>query len=108
MKKFLLFFIIFASVFAFSGKTFAMGKKRVKELGAEAYVLGYKIMRGRLSDEGKGEMSQASNIIESRCNNLILKLSKHHRYSLIKECLEGAQAEAIIDIAQDKEIKAGF
>jgi hypothetical protein len=111
MKKIITGLFVFTICFLFTHTSFAMSQKRSKqnhsnliELGAKAYIIGYKIERKVLNQESGGEVS--TNTMTNRCSIAVKKFGDPSSLLFLEaKCLQGAEAQAMTSMAAQEAIK---
>ncbi len=111
MNKIIAGLFIFIICFSFVHPSFAMSHKKINqnhsnliELGAKAYVIGYKIEQKVLIQKAEGEIS--SNTMTNRCSIAVKKIGNHSSMLFLEaKCLQGAEAQAMISMATQEALK---
>ena len=111
MNKIIAGLFIFIICFSFVHPSFAMSHKKINqnhsnlmELGAKAYIIGYKIERKVLNQEAGGEVS--SNTMTNRCSMAVKKIGNNSSVLFLEaKCLQGAEAQAMISMATQEALK---
>ncbi len=102
MNKIIIGLFIFIICFSFVHPSFAISHKKINqnhsnlmELGAKAYIIGYKIERKVLNGEAGGKI--LFNTMTNRCRIAVKKIGNHSSMLFLEaKCLQGAETQAML------------